>query len=71
MVSYSAGKMTPNPFKFMFETIVYWVTRLRGSAFNRFEPYLNHFLERGTVAVCNTAVASIFTKKERYLSLLE
>ena len=63
--------MTPNPFKFMSEIIVYWAARLRGSVFDRFEPYLNHFLERGTVAVYNTAVALIFTEKKRYLSLLK
>ena len=71
IISYSTGKMTLNPFKFVFETIVYWATRLRGSAFNRFEPYLNHFLKKGTVAEYEEAVATIFTKKEKYLSLLK
>ena len=71
IVSYSAGKMTLNPFKFIFEIIVYWAARLRGSAFNKFESYLNHFLEKGTVAECDETVVLIFTKKERYLSLLK
>ena len=71
MVSYSTGKITPNSFKFMSETIVYWAARLRESAFNRFKPYFNYFLKRGAVAACEKAVASIFADKKKYLLLLK
>src|ERR1700722_15025824 len=45
---------------------LYW----RGDAYARFEPYVSHYLDKGTAGACDPQVSKVITNFQEYIALL-
>jgi hypothetical protein len=67
---WSDSKRTPRALKTLPEQVMWAASYLRGEAFARFEPYIAHYLEKGSVADCDPMVAKVVDTIGHYIHLL-
>jgi hypothetical protein len=65
------NKRTRKTLKNATEKIVWAVSFLKENAYARFEPYLEHYLERGSCPQCDEPVRTVMNGMTNYLELLK
>jgi len=68
---WSDAKRTKKTLKNATEEVVWAASYLRGDAYARFEPYLEHYLEKGSCPQCEEPVRTIMAGMNNYLGLLK
>jgi hypothetical protein len=64
------AKRTKKTLKNATEEVVWAASYLKGDAYARFEPYLEHYLEKGSCSQCEEPVRTIMAGLNNYLGLL-
>ena len=65
------NKRTKKTLKNATEEMIWAISYLRGDAYRRFEPYLEHYLEREFYSQCNEPVRIVMFSVNNYLNLLK
>src|SRR5450755_1345748 len=68
---WSDAKRTKKTLKNATEEVIWAASYLRGDAYARFEPYLEHYLEKGSCPQCEEPVRTIMAGMNNYLGLLK
>src|SRR5450755_1774576 len=68
---WSDAKRTKKTLKNATEEVIWAASYLRGDAYARFEPYLEHYLEKGSCPQCEEPVRTIMAGLNNYLGLLK
>jgi hypothetical protein len=68
---WSDFKRTRKILKNATEEVIWAASFLRGNVYARFEPYIEHYLDRGFYLQCNELVRTVMAGMETYLKLLK
>ena len=68
---WSDAKRIKKTLKNAIEEVVWAISYLRGDAYARFEPYLEHYLEKRSCSQCKKPVRTIMAGLNNYLELLK
>jgi hypothetical protein len=67
---WSDAKRKNRTLKTIPEQVMWAASYLRGDAYARFEPYMTHYLVRGSQAACDPEVRKVMGSAEEYINLL-
>jgi hypothetical protein len=68
---WSDFKRTRKTLKNVTEKVVWAVSFFRGDAYARFEPYMEHYLDRGSCLQCDKPVRTVMAGMKTYLELFK
>src|ERR1700722_11266845 len=63
-------KLKNRKIKTVVEQVMWAASYLRGDAYARFEPYVSHYLDKGTAGACDPQGSKVITNFQEYIALL-